>query len=384
MINKLIFVHDLCFYESEDLGIFTGAGLPEVYFDRFFNIGIKSVNIISRKFFDSTDNIIALGYSRVKNNRITLKHGCNRNYSILFNPFFTYKIYRLLKSSDFLVVSLPSIIGLYILILNLIVKKNYSIEVAGDDDMFSSKTGGWIITVILKIVMRSFVKKAKGVIYVTQYLSSKFKNDKLSIVASNVNIPSIVFRNSLTQPLLNNKVVNIGFVGGLVKRKGVAIILSALADLVENGIKNIKMHFVGGHADFEWTKIIDSHGLSKYIIFHGICDTEKVFQIYELFDIYLQPSYTEGLPRATIEAMSRGIPVIATALPGFEEILDQSQLIEKGNYLELSKLIKRLMEDFIFWNNCSRNNSNKAAEYLYEKLHFKRTCYYSKLFNDYI
>ena len=42
------------------------------------------------------------------------------------------------------------------------------------------------------------------------------------------------------------------------------------------------------------------------------------------------PSWSEGLPRAAIEAMARGLPVIGSAVPGIRELLPRSSLFDPG------------------------------------------------------
>ena len=118
--------------------------------------------------------------------------------------------------------------------------------------------------------------------------------------------------------------VRVGFAGALNRRKGIQTIIKACETLVNNGVDNVEFHLLGGHEDRDWSKIIYKAGLSNYFVFHGVVPHEKVAVMMDQFDIYIQPSYNEGIPRATIEAMGCALPVVATDLPGFRVLLDLS------------------------------------------------------------
>jgi glycosyltransferase involved in cell wall biosynthesis len=59
-------------------------------------------------------------------------------------------------------------------------------------------------------------------------------------------------------------------------------------------------------------------------------------------DIFIQPSRTEGLPRALIEAMARGLPAIGTDVGGTSELLPASQLVPPAQPRRLAVEIERL------------------------------------------
>ena len=62
-------------------------------------------------------------------------------------------------------------------------------------------------------------------------------------------------------------------------------------------------------------------------------------------DIYIQPSYTEGLPRALIEAMSVGLPCIGSSVGGIPELLKENFLVPPKDEVELAKKISFLLAD---------------------------------------
>lgn len=80
-------------------------------------------------------------------------------------------------------------------------------------------------------------------------------------------------------------------------------------------------------------------------------------------DIYLQPSLKEGLPRALVEAMSRGCPAIGSRLAGIPELLADEDLIQPGNSSELRDVLKRRVEDHAWKATSAKRNWQTAQRF---------------------
>ena len=88
-----------------------------------------------------------------------------------------------------------------------------------------------------------------------------------------------------------------------------------------------------------------------------------MFEFLDKLDIYLHPSLTEGLPRALIEAMSRGCPALASSAGGIPELLNDKYLHQPGDYKELSKQIKNYSIEKEKLLLMADENFTKAKEY---------------------
>jgi len=83
-------------------------------------------------------------------------------------------------------------------------------------------------------------------------------------------------------------------------------------------------------------------GSSNSIQFLGELSGKQLDDVYRSARIFVNPSYSEGLPTAVMEAASFGIPVIATSVGGTEEIIQAGTtglLIEPGNVDDLERSI---------------------------------------------
>ena len=100
--------------------------------------------------------------------------------------------------------------------------------------------------------------------------------------------------------------------------KGHQDVLLALADLNKQGI-DFRYHIVGtGREEKRLQEMARTLGLTKKIIWHGF--QQNVRALLRQADVYLLPSYNEGLPNSLLEAMAEGLLCIARDVGGVKEI----------------------------------------------------------------
>lgn len=376
-MKKIIYIHDLHFYTIDGL-FFTSSNMPEVYFDRFFDAEECEIEIFSRLIRLYSIDDLPQGYIKINNNRLRVSNISPKSYLNVANLKFLIRFYKHMKNFDLVVANIPSILGMFSLLMNISTKNNFSVEVAADYDQFASKRGGWLVSCLMKPLMHYFIARSKGASYVSQYLREKYSSKNESIVSSNVNIESVV----KDKYVYRNDKLEISFVGGLNERKGLINLFEAVNILQGTINKKIALNVIGGHEDRNWISVVEKLDLIECVTFYGILEKKEVINILSKSDLYVQPSLTEGIPRATLEAMSRGLPVIATKLPGFVEILDQDVLVNVNSSKELADKIKELCNDEEKLTYYSERNKIKAEMFSYEKLHEIRKEFYKKILNS--
>jgi len=140
------------------------------------------------------------------------------------------------------------------------------------------------------------------------------------------------------------------YVGRLSGEKGVSDLVSAFAEIIKEGYDNLTLHIVGSGPEEKLlrTKAIKL-GILKKVKFHGFIPRGN--QLWNLFDksqIFVLPSYTEGLPRGLFEAMARGLAVVATNVGGIpNKIIDGENglLVRPGDVRGLKEAIQKLIQD---------------------------------------
>lgn len=166
----------------------------------------------------------------------------------------------------------------------------------------------------------------------------------------------------LSPQVRQTKTITILFMGLIGKRKGVFDLLISVSKLKSMGV-DFRL-IIGGNGDIVKLKqIITKLKIENITDFKGwISPTEKV-KILKKADIFVLPSYGEGLPMSILEAMSYGVPVVSTKVGGIPELIQDSIsgfLIEPGNIEDLTQKIRSLIED----DQLRRNMGSSAKKYV--------------------
>jgi glycosyltransferase involved in cell wall biosynthesis len=90
---------------------------------------------------------------------------------------------------------------------------------------------------------------------------------------------------------------------------------------------------------------ITRHDLQGYVSFLG--EFQDIKELLAESDVFVHPSHTEGLPNAVIEAMSAGLPIVATSVGGIPELVEQDRngyLVPAHNPSDLASALMKLLE----------------------------------------
>lgn len=143
------------------------------------------------------------------------------------------------------------------------------------------------------------------------------------------------------------------FVGRLVERKGVHLLLDALASLPPE--RRVVLRVVGDGPERPRLQAqAERLGLGPRVVFHGFVTKEELQARMEECDCFVLPAVidakgdTEGLGVVLLEAMSYGKPTIASAAGGIVDIVRDGRngfLVPPGDAPALAGAIARMMDD---------------------------------------
>ena len=107
--------------------------------------------------------------------------------------------------------------------------------------------------------------------------------------------------------------ISLGFIGRLVKLKGVDVLVSAFADLIDD-YPHLHLQIIGdGEERQNLEKQVQSLNIQDKVSFLGYKDKNTLQnQILPSLDIFINPSLQEGLPTTVIEALLAKCIVVAT------------------------------------------------------------------------
>jgi glycosyltransferase involved in cell wall biosynthesis len=134
----------------------------------------------------------------------------------------------------------------------------------------------------------------------------------------------------------------VGSLGYDTPRKGFDILLAAMQQLADVPVEIHAMIIGVDPRSSRLPAMAAALGVDKRVHFLGIRDDGR--RILSAFDLYVQPSLSEGLPLGIMEAMSLKLPVIATRVGGIPEaVLEDTTgfLIEPGSVTALVDALRR-------------------------------------------
>jgi glycosyltransferase involved in cell wall biosynthesis len=98
-------------------------------------------------------------------------------------------------------------------------------------------------------------------------------------------------------------------------------------------------------------------GLGKYVIFTG--ELYDLPEVYSIFNIFVLPSFWEGMPYVLLEAMASKIPVICSSLPGLNEVIMNNFSALTIDPFDMDDLFKKIL--ILYSNEDLRNKLNVNA-----------------------
>lgn len=372
---KILFGHDHIFQISNSGKIYTKGGLPSEVWGNYLNEE-DTLEVLARS--QQNQEIRNLKLSERRNVKFNFIEGLSNVKALFFSDKSSTEIIKeKVKEADLVIVRLPSEIGNKTYDIAKKLNKKIIVEVVACvwDALWNyGKLKSKIYAPIAFLRMKKRVFFSRNTIYVTnETLQKKYPTRGSSIGCSNVNLPYVLEEN-LSKKLNKEKksAVKIGLIGNVSNKiKGIDVALKAFNELKKEKIDIVLEILGAGNSDI-WKKDIEKYSLKNLVKFKGTLPSgEAVFKWLDNLDIYIQPSYQEGLPRAIIEAMSRGLPIAASNAGGCKELINSDFVHNKGEHLVLAEHLKIIIRDKQIREGEMKNNFENSKKYLKSKL-FKR------------
>lgn len=172
--------------------------------------------------------------------------------------------------------------------------------------------------------------------------------------------------------------ITVGSLAQLYKASDVLI--DAVAACVQSGL-DLKLVIVGdGKHRPELEARAGMLRLGERVIFMGQLPAGKAIRdVLDQADLFILPSRTEGLPRAMIEAMARGLPCIGSTVGGIPELLPAEDMVPPGDAEALAIKIRDVVTNPERMAQMSAHNLDKAKEYREDVLRARRTEFYMRV-----
>ena len=137
--------------------------------------------------------------------------------------------------------------------------------------------------------------------------------------------------------------VVLGWVGRLTREKGADIFLEAVARLQDLDLRAVVIGSGGEREALDG--LVREYGIHDRV--HWAGSVERAEPVFPAFDLFILSSRTEGTPIVLFEAMSTGVPVIATAVGGVPDVVSgrEAILVPSEDVGALAEGIRRALAD---------------------------------------
>ncbi|TQR18155.1 glycosyltransferase [Psychrobacillus soli] len=219
-------------------------------------------------------------------------------------------------------------------------------------------------------------------VVLTEYQRDRLKNitdnNRANIIPNGIEIEEYDFKVKSEK----NENFNIAFIGRLTKQKQPLIYLET-ARLAKEKNLPFKFHLIGnGELLSKCKKYIKKNDLFDYVILQGF--TNDINTTFKKTDVLCMPSIIEGLPITGLEAMAVGVPILATDVPGWNDLITHKKngMLSQHDAKSLLVNLEKLYSNVNLYNSIRKNAKNEVMKYSNKKMAESYLKLYSNLLED--
>lgn len=340
------------------------TNMPSFHQEQFFSTLSKKIEVLVKYEGELTEDRVKLGWQ-------SLLQGYN--YEFENKKKFFEKIF-LENSYTHIISSFPGSLKNYLKVIT--AKRNVNILFQSEHP--SKKTLKWTLgaNIFKNTVNNRKIFLLGTGLKIRDYWKKIGVNEELFF-------PWCYYVEKNTRNDINNSdiISDIIFVGQLIHRKGVDVLLNAFKELSFNIKNNIKIIGTGEDKD----KMIDltkNLGLTERVSFIGSVSSNKVQEVISHSSILVLPSRYDGWGVVVNEAILNNVPVVVSDQCGAKELVEQLDVglvFKNEDSKDLSEKLLKILTNQELWlkykDNC-KNNSHKispesASNYLIEIIKYR-------------
>lgn len=333
--------------------VVVGPAAPFQRPDTEYELSAPNISFVSAPYFDRTADALRV------------LPGCAR------------AIWRASRTSDLVCMTLPTPLGVIGYACARLRRKPVVIDMQGDLEAqyergqyrgvsgWLARAGVWFFERTTQWMVDRSTTMTQGPALLQKYgrRSARIADIPFSPVSQKL----IVDRSDTCQ----GSSVRVLFVGNLLEKKGVFVLLDAVKELRARLPRFVVTYVGTGPCATELAGRVAAEGLSEWVELRGgLFREEELLDAYDEADVFVLPSYAEGFPRVIFEAMARGVPVVSTRVSGMKGLLADGTdaiLIEPGSPRQLADAIQAVVEDGVLRRRLIVNGREVASRYSREE-----------------
>lgn len=301
-----------------------------------------------------------------------------KNMFSIKNFIISFKISKIIKSENYDIVSIHTALAAFFARLGIMLSLKKPRLVINTVHGYLFDRNSSLIKRIIMILAEKLTKCVTDTIIVMNsqdyHIAKKYKLYKNSIYlvdGMGVNLSKFP-KASLDEKILLRKKYSFSvndfllvYVAEFSKRKNQKFLIDSLKNLLNDGYNNIKLVLLGdGKLLNELMNYSKELNISNNVVFVGY--SKETCSYYQLSDICVSSSRIEGLPFNIMEAMSVGLPIVASNVKGHEDLIVPNKnglLFEYDNTNEFCKCIKLIYSNKDLQKSMSMNSIDLSRKY---------------------
>lgn len=191
----------------------------------------------------------------------------------------------------------------------------------------------------------------------------KFKNNNKNISIVNPGVDTSFYKPDLSKRVPDR----ILFVGRLQKIKGTETLFNCISKTKH---LNYKWAVVGDGEEMNNLKNKTKTSHIRDVEFKGSLSREKVLEEYRKASVFFLPSESEGFPLTLLEAMSCGLPCVASSVGDAPKIIENGKngfTVSPGNVSKFIEKIQLVMKNRSLLKQMTENNIAKSKNYSWDE-----------------
>ena len=251
--------------------------------------------------------------------------------------------------------------------LAMLIDDDYIVSLRGSGVPFYSKKYYWLDKFIFQYLSKIIWKKAEYVIANSQGLKElalkTIPDQEIGVIYNGVDWVEEL-------PIKKEEKFIVVSTSRLTERKGLNYLIEAFGKFCK-GKDDVELRLYGGGDKREMLEgIVKNLGIEGKITFLGEQPREVVYEDIGGYSVFVIPSKNEGMSNSMLEAMARGLPIIATDVGGTRELIDERNgfIVEKENTEQICEALEKLYNNKELGEKMGRASREKVRDLSWDRI----------------
>lgn len=200
---------------------------------------------------------------------------------------------------------------------------------------------------IIKYFLSHLLRKTDVFICLTNkfylFFNENYIVNRIKVLHNPVSLPKFIDAETSKSPILK-----LLFLGRIVEPKGIFDLVNVMINHRDEFKNRVTLYIGGSDDEMILSKLIRENNVEGYVEFLGWVNGRDKEKLLATSDVFVLPSYREGMPVSILEAMSYGKAILSTSVGGIPEIVQNNRnglLFNPGDVNQLKQCIQQLIEN---------------------------------------